>query len=44
MKTFRRISACIGLDFLDVGNSSSDPLIWTNSTILDGEALKILMM
>jgi hypothetical protein len=43
-KTFRRVSACIGLEFLDVGNSSGDPLIWMNSMILDGEALKILTM
>jgi hypothetical protein len=43
-KTFRRVLVCIGLDFLDVGNLSSDPLIWMNSTILDGEALKILMI
>jgi hypothetical protein len=27
-----------------VGNSSSNPSIWMNSTILDGEALKILTM
>jgi hypothetical protein len=29
------------IDFL---NSFRGPLIWTNSTILDGEALKILML
>jgi hypothetical protein len=43
-KTFCQVSACIGSDFLGIGNSSSDPSIWMNSTILDGEALKILMM
>jgi hypothetical protein len=43
-KTLCKVLACTGLDFLGVGNSSSDPSIWTNSIIFDDEAVKILTM